>query len=81
MDITMPGGRNITSGNIRSWRKKPGDFIKSGDIIADITFNGDLFSDEISIELDSPVSGYIRDILVTEGQTVPKGTVIARIEL
>jgi len=26
--------------------------------------NGDLFSDKIPIELESPVSGYMRDILV-----------------
>lgn len=74
VDITMPKmGESITEGTILKWNKKAGDQIKRDEILFEIS------TDKVDTEVPSPVEGTIAEILTKEQETVPVGTVVARI--
>jgi 2-oxoglutarate dehydrogenase E2 component (dihydrolipoamide succinyltransferase) len=75
MDVIVPAsGESITSANVASWRRKDGDSVVQGEVLVLLE------TDKISNEVESPMSGRLK-ILVPEGEEVPIGTVIARIEM
>jgi pyruvate dehydrogenase E2 component (dihydrolipoamide acetyltransferase) len=61
----------MTEGTVLKWRKKEGDKISSGDIIADIE------TDKATMEMETFDNGTLHKLLVEEGQKVPIGTRIA----
>ena len=65
----------MTEGTILEWRAKVGDAIKADETIVEIS------TDKVDIELPSPATGMVSEILVAEGETVTVGQVIARIAL
>lgn len=73
-EVTMPKlGESITEGTIGSWLKQVGE---------DVAFDDPLFevsTDKVDSEIPSPYDGTILEILVHGGETVPVGTVLARI--
>ena len=71
--VTPAAGESVTEGTILEWHVKVGDFIKADDTIVEIS------TDKVDIELPSPASGTVSEILVEEGETVTVGQVIARI--
>jgi 2-oxoglutarate dehydrogenase E1 component len=71
--VTPAAGESVTEGTILEWRVKVGDAIKRDDTIVDIS------TDKVDVELPSPASGTVSEILVQEGDTVTVGQVIARI--
>lgn len=72
MDVVMPQfGETVTEGTIAAWRFKVGDRVEADDVLLDIE------SDKVTTEIPAPVAGTIAEILVTEGQTVEVGTVLA----
>ncbi|HWX45126.1 MAG TPA: multifunctional oxoglutarate decarboxylase/oxoglutarate dehydrogenase thiamine pyrophosphate-binding subunit/dihydrolipoyllysine-residue succinyltransferase subunit, partial [Solirubrobacteraceae bacterium] len=71
--VTPAAGESVTEGTILEWRVKVGDPIKLDDTIVEIS------TDKVDVELPSPASGTISEILVEEGDTVTVGQVIARI--
>jgi 2-oxoglutarate dehydrogenase E1 component len=73
--VTPAAGESVTEGTILEWRVKLGDFIKVDDTIVEIS------TDKVDVELPSPASGTVSEILVQEGDTVTVGQVIARISL
>jgi len=73
--VTPAAGESVTEGTILEWRVKVGDPIKVDDTIVEIS------TDKVDLELPSPASGVVSDILVEEGDTVTVGQVIARISL
>ena len=73
--VTPAAGESVTEGTILEWRVKVGDFIKLDDTIVEIS------TDKVDVELPSPASGTVSEILVEEGETVTVGQVIARISL
>lgn len=71
-EITLPKlGVTMEEGMINKWMKKEGDYIKAGDIIYEIE------TDKTSMEVESTESGYLKKIVVKEGEPVPVTTVIA----
>ena len=54
---------------------KPGDFLSEGQAILEVD------SDKATLEVPSPISGKVLEVLVGEGDEVPVGAVIARVEL
>src|SRR5580698_2740725 len=73
--VTPAAGESVTEGTILEWRVKVGDFIKVDDTIVEIS------TDKVDVELPSPASGTVSEILVEEGETVTVGQVIARISI
>src|SRR2546423_8529365 len=71
--VTPAAGESVSEGTILEWRAKVGDFIKATDTIVEIS------TDKVDVELPSPASGTVTEILVEEGDTVTVGEGIARI--
>src|SRR5664279_1416506 len=71
--VTPAAGESVTEGTILEWHVKVGDPIKVDDTIVEIS------TDKVDIELPSPATGVVSEILVEEGETVTVGQVIARI--
>jgi 2-oxoglutarate dehydrogenase E2 component (dihydrolipoamide succinyltransferase) len=67
-------GESIAEGTMSRWLKKVGDAVKRDEPIFEIS------TDKVDAEIPSPTSGVLAEVLVTEGQTVPVQTVVARIE-
>jgi multifunctional 2-oxoglutarate metabolism enzyme len=73
--LTPAAGESVTEGTILEWRVKVGEAIKVDDTIVEIS------TDKVDLELPSPATGTVSEILVAEGDTVTVGQVIARIAL
>src|ERR1700722_11203479 len=73
--VTPAAGESVTEGTILEWHVKVGDPIKLDDTIVEIS------TDKVDVELPSPGSGIVSEILVDEGETVTGGQVIARISV
>ncbi len=71
--VTPAAGESVTEGTILEWHVKVGDFIKVDDTIVEIS------TDKVDVELPSPASGTVVEILAAEGDTVGVGQVIARL--
>lgn len=70
--IVMPKlGLTMTEGVVASWLVRPGDQIRSGDVIVVVE------TEKIATDVKSPGNGRIETIEVAEGSTVPVGTVLA----
>src|ERR687896_767432 len=67
-------GESIAEGTLSRWLKKPGDEVKRDEALFEIS------TDKVDAEIPSPTAGVLAEVLVTEGQTVPVQTVVARIE-
>ena len=71
--VVPPAGESISSASVAMWQKKDGEAVQAGETVVTLE------TDKVSNEVESPVSGTMR-IVVAEGEEVPIGTVIARIE-
>jgi pyruvate dehydrogenase E2 component (dihydrolipoamide acetyltransferase) len=75
VDVIMPQmGESIAEGTVSRWLKKVGDEVKRDEPIFEIS------TDKVDAEIPAPSAGVLAEILVTEGQTVPVQTVVARLE-
>lgn len=61
----------MTSGTLLAWKKKPGDLVRRGDIVAEV----DTDKGVIDVEIFS--TGVLEQLLVEPGNTVAVGTVLA----
>lgn len=64
-------GQTMEEGTITKWLKAEGDYIRRGDIIAEV------MTDKANLEVDATFEGYLRKILASEGETVPVNAPIA----
>ncbi|MFL6264782.1 MAG: 2-oxo acid dehydrogenase subunit E2 [Actinomycetes bacterium] len=72
--VTMPElGESITEGTITRWLKQEGDEVQADEPLFEVS------TDKVDSEIPSPYDGVLTEILVSEGETVPVGTVLARI--
>lgn len=71
----MPAlGADMESGTLVEWLVKPGDRVKSGDVIAVVE------TQKGAIEVEVFLEGVVSNILIPEGERVPVGTVLAQID-
>src|SRR5450759_4810283 len=69
--VTMPQmGFDMTEGKVSRWLKKVGEAVKQGEPVAEIE------TDKVNIETEAVGHGVLREILTSEGSTVPVGTLI-----
>jgi pyruvate dehydrogenase E2 component (dihydrolipoamide acetyltransferase) len=75
MDIVMPQlGETVTEGTVSVWYKKPGESVKTDESLFEVE------TDKVSMEIPSPVTGLLREILVEAGTTVKVGTRVAIVD-
>jgi len=74
IDMVMPKmGESVQEGTVIAWRVKVGDKVEKDQILLEIA------TDKVDTEVPSPASGVLTEILAGPDQTVPVGSVIARI--
>jgi pyruvate dehydrogenase E2 component (dihydrolipoamide acetyltransferase) len=59
------------TGKVLRWMKAPGDTVKRGEPIVEIE------TDKVTVEIEAPASGVLRDVTAQEGDVVPIGQTIA----
>ena len=75
VDLIMPKmGESIMEATILRWHKKPGDSIALDETVLEIA------TDKVDTEVPSTASGVLSEVLFSENDVVPIGTVIARIK-
>jgi pyruvate dehydrogenase E2 component (dihydrolipoamide acetyltransferase) len=73
-DVLMPQlGMTMTEGAVVQWLKKPGEAVEKGEFLFIIQ------TDKVDIEVESPCSGTLVEVLVETEQVVPVGTPVGRI--
>lgn len=71
-EFLMPKlGADMSAGTLVDWRKKPGDAVRRGDIVASVE------TDKGVIDVEIFTAGVIQKLLVEPGQKVPVGTPLA----
>ena len=75
VDLVMPRlGESIMEATVLKWTKKVGENVKQDETVLEIA------TDKVDSEVPSTAEGVLSEILYTENEVVPIGTVIARIE-
>lgn len=70
--VIMPQmGESVAEGTVAKWLRKVGDKIQRDENILEIS------TDKIDVEVPAPQAGYLRAVLVSEGETVAVGTALA----
>lgn len=74
IEVKMPRlSDTMEQGTVVRWAVKPGQKVKSGDVIADIE------TDKATMELQTFDDGTVADLAVAEGATVKVGTIIMKL--
>ena len=64
-DVMVPAlGESVSEATVSTWFKKPGDAVKQDEMLCELE------TDKVSVEVPSPVSGVLAEILAPEGATV-----------
>jgi len=73
-DVVMPQmGESIAEATILKWHRKVGEMIGKDETLYEIS------TDKVDAEIPAPIGGTLLEILVPENQTVPVGSVVARL--
>ncbi len=63
IEVAMPQmGVSVAEGTIVEWRKRPGDWVESDEVVCVVT------TDKVDVEIPSPASGRLERILVEAGR-------------
>ena len=74
IDVPMPDfGNDAKEGTIVAWHKRPGEKVAQGELLVEV------MTDKVNVEVESPASGTVAEILVQADDVVPVGAAIARI--
>ena len=74
--MTMPQlGESVTEGTLSKWLVGPGDTVNKYDPIAEV------MTDKVNAEIPSSFSGKIKELLISEDETVSVGVPICTIEV
>jgi len=74
VDVVMPQmGVSVSEGTITKWLKQVGEEVQADESLLEIS------TDKVDTEVPAPATGVVSEILVSEGETVEVGTLLARI--
>jgi len=74
-DIIMPQlGESIAEGTVVKWLVPVGRAIEKDQSLLEVE------TEKVALEIPSPATGVLSEIVVSEGETVPVGTLLARID-
>jgi 2-oxoglutarate dehydrogenase E2 component (dihydrolipoamide succinyltransferase) len=64
-DVMVPAlGESVSEATVSTWFKKPGDAVKQDEMLCELE------TDKVSVEVPSPVTGVLTEIIAAEGTTV-----------
>ncbi len=64
-DVMVPAlGESVSEATVSTWFKKPGDAVKQDEMLCELE------TDKVSVEVPSPVTGVLAEIIAPEGSTV-----------
>src|SRR5437879_3043119 len=67
-------GESIAEGTVGKWLIPTGGRVEKDQSLLEVE------TDKVALEIPSPAAGYLTEVFVQEGETVPVGTLIARLE-
>ncbi|MDT8853982.1 2-oxoglutarate dehydrogenase complex dihydrolipoyllysine-residue succinyltransferase [Paracoccaceae bacterium Fryx2] len=74
IDVMVPTlGESVSEATVATWFKKPGDAVAQDEMLCELE------TDKVSVEVPSPASGVLAEILAPEGTTVAAAARLARI--
>lgn len=74
-DIVMPQlGESIAEGTVVKWLIPPGGPIEKDQPLLEVE------TEKVALDIPSPATGFLTEILVPEGETVPVGQLLARLD-
>ena len=74
-DILVPNlGESVTEATVAKWFKKEGDAVAQDEQLVELE------TDKVTLEVNAPASGMLKEIKVKEGQTVNIGSLLGLIE-
>jgi pyruvate dehydrogenase E2 component (dihydrolipoamide acetyltransferase) len=74
IEFKLPSlGSDMDEGKLLEWHVKPGDHVKKGDVLALVD------TSKAAVDVEVWEEGTVHELLVQPGETVPVGTVLARL--
>jgi pyruvate/2-oxoglutarate dehydrogenase complex dihydrolipoamide acyltransferase (E2) component len=74
IEVRMPDfGGDAKEATIVAWHKREGDSVSSGELLVEV------MTDKVNLEVESPASGVVTEIVHCADEVVGAGEVIARI--
>jgi pyruvate dehydrogenase E2 component (dihydrolipoamide acetyltransferase) len=74
IEFKLPSlGADMDEGKLLEWKVKPGDRVKRGDVVAVVD------TSKAAVELEIWADGVVSELITKPGETVPVGTVMARL--
>src|SRR5687768_15528155 len=75
-EIVVPSlGESVSEATVAKWFKKIGDAIRQDEPLVELE------TDKVTLEVNAPASGKLKDIKIGEGKTVEVGTLLGQIEV
>ncbi|MEQ1716527.1 MAG: 2-oxoglutarate dehydrogenase complex dihydrolipoyllysine-residue succinyltransferase [Hyphomicrobium sp.] len=75
IEIRVPTlGESVTEATVGKWYKKTGDAVKADEPLVELE------TDKVTVEVPSPVSGIMGEIMVLQGSTVAVGALLAALQ-
>src|SRR5690625_2327763 len=69
-----PLPESVTEATVAVWHKQPGDAVSRDENLVDLE------TDKVVLEVPSPITGVLSEVLAAEGDTVEAGQLLARLE-
>ena len=75
-DIVVPSlGESVSEATIAKWFKQPGEAVKADEPLVELE------TDKVTVEVNAPSSGVLKEILAKEGSNVEVGAILGRIDV
>ena len=73
--ILLPkAGMNMVEATVVAWRKSPGDRVEAGEPVVEVE------TDKVELQIEAPVRGVLRAVLVAVDEDAAVGTTLGLIE-
>ncbi|MHB8571990.1 MAG: multifunctional oxoglutarate decarboxylase/oxoglutarate dehydrogenase thiamine pyrophosphate-binding subunit/dihydrolipoyllysine-residue succinyltransferase subunit [Candidatus Dormibacteria bacterium] len=75
LTVSVPEmGESVTEGTVSNWIHAPGDFVRQGDPLVELT------TDKVDVEVPAPVAGVLLRQLASEGDTLAVGAPLLELD-
>jgi 2-oxoglutarate dehydrogenase E2 component (dihydrolipoamide succinyltransferase) len=75
IEVRVPTlGESVTEATVATWFKKPGDSVTADEMLCELE------TDKVTVEVPSPLSGTLQEIIAQEGETVGVDALLANIK-